>query len=70
METQDKSFSDLIIEWFSGDSKPEININTVVDLETTTLLKIVGWCALLVVGGIALNNFLLRATLRRFFGKN
>lgn len=70
METQNKSISDMILGWISGDTKPEITVNTVVDLETNTLLKLVGFGALLVVGGIALNNFLLRATLRRFFGKN
>ena len=68
METQDKSILDVITDFFSGEKKPEVTIN--MSLEDATLLKIVGYGTLLIVGAIALNQWLLRATLRRFFGKN
>ena len=70
MDTQqNSSILDVLSGWISGNKNPEITVNTMVDLENTTLLKIVGYSTLLVVGAIALNQWLLRATLRRFFAK-
>ena len=67
METNEKSVLDTILSVFSGDSKPEVIVTTKVELENATLLKIVGYGALLILGGIALSAWLLRATLKRFF---
>ena len=69
METQNKSIVEVLTEWISGGKNPEITINTKVDLENQTLLKIVGYSALLIIGAIALSHWLLRATLKRIFGK-
>ncbi len=69
METQEKSISDQILGWISGDTKPEITINTVVGIDNTTFSKLLIGGVVLIVGGIALSQFLLRATLRRFFAK-
>ncbi|MBB3841118.1 hypothetical protein FHS57_005139 [Runella defluvii] len=68
METQNNSFLDAIMAWFQGEKVPEFTFN--ISIENQTLLKLVGYSSLLIVGAIALNQWLLRATLKRFFGKN
>ena len=70
METQNQSVLDTILGVFSGENKPEVLITANVSLDNATILKIVAWGALLIIGAIALSQWLLRITLRRFFGKS
>ena len=51
----------------SGESKPEVTVNTEISLENTTLLKLFLGCILLIVFAVGLAQLGLRATLKRFF---
>ena len=67
METNEKSVLDTILGALSGETKPEVIVTTKVELENATLLKVLGYGAILVLGGIGLSAWLFRATMKRFF---
>lgn len=67
MNNQDKSLLEVLQGLLSGDTKPEITVNTQISLDNITILKIVLWGGLLILGGIAIAQFAWRATLKRFF---
>ncbi|MDF7818089.1 hypothetical protein P1X15_10805 [Runella sp. MFBS21] len=66
METQDKSILEVLQGLLSGETKPEVTVNTEISLENATLLKLFLGCILLIVFAVGLAQLGLRATLKRF----
>jgi hypothetical protein len=67
---EDKSLLDIVQGLLSGETKPEVTVNTQITLDNATIVKIAVALAVTGIGLIALSQFAWRATLKRFFGSS
>jgi hypothetical protein len=67
---EDKSLLEIVQGLLSGETKPEVTVNTEITLDNATIVKIAVALAVVGIGLIALSQFAWRATLKRFFGSS
>lgn len=67
---ENKSLLEVLQGLLSGETKPEVTVNTQITLDNATIVKIAVALSVVGIGLIALSQFAWRATLKRFFGSS